>query len=190
MDATHRRRLPWHPSGGSLARPSDRIEAFVLAVLIAAGFAVVGLGIWAGHAVGEALAQHGPRTQAGEYAASAVATGDAWPVIGSAPDGLPLWSVPVTWPAPSGPASGSVLVDLPVTAGEPVPVVVDRAGRPRAELGLAGAPLAVGLLTVLAGWLLLASLWLATGSMLARRHAAALDLEWERVEPRWSGRSK
>lgn len=28
--------------------------------------------------------------------------------------------------------------------------------------------------TVLAGWLLLALLWLATGSMLARRHAAAL----------------
>jgi hypothetical protein len=191
MDVRNRGRPPWPPWGGSLVRPSDRIEAVVLAVLVAAGLAVLGLGVWAGHAMGEALAQPGPRTQAGEYVATAVATGDAWPVTGPGSDGLPLWRVSVTWPTPSGLAGGSVLVDLPVTAGEPVPVVVDGDGRPRAEqLGLAGAPVAVGLVTVLAGWLLLASLWLATGSMLARRHAAALDLEWKRVEPPWSGRSK
>lgn len=194
MDVTPRRRLPWRPPGGSsLARPSDRIEALVLAVLLAGGFAMVGVGIWTGHAMADALAQHGRRTQAAEYAASAVAAGDARPVIGPASDGPPLWGVPVTWRTPSGPAGGgSVLLDQPVTVGEPVRVVVDHAGRPRAEQSgePADAPLVVGVVTVLAGWLLLALLWLATGSMLARRHAAALVLEWERVEPLWSGRSR
>ncbi|WP_051581808.1 hypothetical protein [Pseudonocardia acaciae] len=192
MDVTHHRRRPWRSSGGSLARPSDRIEALILAVLFAAGFAVVGIGIWAGHATADGLARHGPRVQAAEYAAQAVATGDARSFAGAGPNGVVPWSVPVAWSTPSGPASGSVLVDHAVAAGAPVPVVVDRAGRPRAAQPprLSGAPVVVGVVTVLAGWLLLASLWLLTNSGMACLHAAGLDAEWERVEPMWSGRSE
>lgn len=192
MDVTHHRRLPWRSSGGSLARTSDRIEALVLAVLFAAGFAVVGIGFWAGHATADGLARHGSRAQAGEYAAQAVATGDARPFGGAGSVGVVPWSVPVAWSTESGPAGGSVLVDHAVAAGEPVSVVVDRSGRPRAVQAprLSGAPVAVGVVTIFAGWLLLASLWLLTESGMARRHTAGLDLERERVEPLRSGRSE
>ncbi|WP_028927877.1 Rv1733c family protein [Pseudonocardia acaciae] len=192
MDVRHHRRLPGRPPGGSLARPGDRIEALVLALLLAAGLATVGLGAWAGNATADALSA-GPR--AGEYAATATATEASYPVIGPGSDAVaPMRRVPVAWPTPDGATGhGTVLLHRDVAAGEPVPVVVDTTGRPRTGHepgGRTPVTLTVAVPSVLAGWLLLALLWLATESVVARRRASAWEAEWERIEPLWSGRSR
>lgn len=193
MDVRHRRRLPGRPSGGSLARPGDRLEALILALLLAAGLAAVGVGAWAGNATADALSG-APR--AGEYAATARATEASRPVVGPGADGAaPMRRVQVAWSTPEGATGhGPVLLhrDVAVGAPVPVPVVVD-AGRPRAQLEPSGrtlVTLSMAVPSVLAGWLMLALLWLATESVIARRRAAAWEAEWERIEPLWSGRSK
>lgn len=93
-------------------------------------------------------------------------------------------------------AGGLVAVGAGVWAGQAMAAglaahgahaVVDAAGGEAPPMS--AAPLAVGVVTVLLAWLLLAMLWLATEAALARSHASALEAEWARVEPRWSGRS-
>lgn len=140
MDVTHHRRSPWRSSRAPLARRGDRIEAAVLTLALAGGFAAIGAGVWAGEAMADALAARGSGVGAGDYAAAG--------------SGVPM--------------DGPGLAALPMSA----------------------APFAVGVVTVLVAWLMLASLWLATEAVWARRHASALDAEWARVEPRWSGRSE
>jgi hypothetical protein len=46
----------------------------------------------------------------------------------------------------------------------------------------------VGVVAVLAGWVLLALLWLGIEMAFVRQHCARWEAEWQRVEPLWSGR--
>jgi hypothetical protein len=194
MDVRHRRRLSGRPSGVSLARPGDRVEAFVLILLLAAALVVVGVGVWAANATADSLAE-GPSAATREYAATATAVEDSHPVVGPGADGAPpMWQVPLAWSRPDGaPGHGTVLLGRAVAAGDAVPIVVDATGQPRAEHGLGGPALiglAVGVHVILFGWLLLAQLWLVTESVVARRRAAAWAAEWERIERLWSARSE
>lgn len=79
----------------------------------------------------------------------------------------------------AGQAVAAGLAAHPVTAG----------GLGEEAMPMSAAPFVAGVVTVLAAWLMLATLWLATEAVLERRRASALDEEWAQVEPRWSGRS-
>jgi hypothetical protein len=58
-----------------------------------------------------------------------------------------------------------------------------------ADPGAALAAWAWGGSVALAGWAVLGLAWLGLRTLTSRRNALAWERDWERVEPRWSGRS-
>ena len=194
MDAVHPRRRMWRASSGALARPGDRLEALALAVILAAGLAVIVLGIRLGNATAHALANPELNMRAGEYPALATVAPGASPMISSSMEGAALmWVVPVTWDSPTGPRAGRVTLDHGPAAGEAIPIVADPDGRvvPARPPGdpVVGACV-VGVIAVLAGWVFLALLWFAIEMAFVRYHCTRWAADWERVEPVWSGRRR
>jgi hypothetical protein len=192
MDAVQPRRRMWRASSGALARPSDRLEAVVLAVILAAGLAVIVLGIRLGDATAHGLADAERNLRPGQYTVLATVAPGAFPLVSSPAEGAaPMWIVPVTWDSPAGPSSARVALDHSPAAGESVPIVADPdsgAVPARAPGDPVVSAYVVGVVAVLAGWVLLALLWLGIEMAFVRQHCARWEAEWQRVEPLWSGR--
>jgi hypothetical protein len=188
---------PWYvwprrPREFGLARASDRLQALLTTLLVAAGFAMVVVAVsWAGSVTEDLRGEH-PAIARGEYSASAVVTGRSAALVIPVSGDAPMWSVPLRWSDHSQPRTGRVILDHPVATGGSVDVVVDAAGLPRPARCMGNPVLSgwmVGVISLLTGWTVLLVLWAGVEQLFARYHAARWAAEWERVEPTWSGRA-
>jgi hypothetical protein len=175
-----------------LRRGSDRAEAVVLAVLLAAflagaPFAVHAAGHWG--AASAARAAQAQRASLIQVTATVVRNAPIWTGYGSGAGVV----TQARWRAPDGQIrSGEVFVTAGELAGGTVRLWVDQAGRlanpplTRAQVSgrtqLAAAAAVAGLATLLAaaGWL--------TRRSLDRRRLAGWDADWLANGPRWSPR--
>jgi hypothetical protein len=183
----------WRPDGNPLRRTTDRVEGFVIALLI--GTFLSGAPA-AALAAGHAAAVGGSRTeqsQASWHRVSAVllrkASARPHPMFQGSLDPL----VPARWRAPDGtPRTGRVFAPEGATAGSTVQVWTNRAGRLTAApvqhgdvvagITLAASLAAIGVAAVLA------VLGLLTRWLLDRRRLAAWHAHWELTGPQWTGR--
>ena len=183
----------WRPDGNPLRRTADRVEAAVMAMLIAAFLLGAPL---AALAAGHAAAVTGSRiehAQAGWHRVAAV-------LLRSAPATThPLFQlsleslVPARWTAPDGTArTGEIYAPAGARAGSTVIVWADGSGRltdvplqrgdVAEEIALAASLATVAVAAVLAAIGLLAR-W-----VLDRRRLAAWDARWKATGPQWTGR--
>jgi hypothetical protein len=195
---TGRRRLArlvhrWRPDRNPLRRTADRIEAVIMAALLAAfligaPLAALAAGQWA--AAAGLRAEH---TQTAWHRVPAV-------LIQNAPDPAhalfqaamePL--VRARWSAPDGaPRTGEVYAPGGSTAGSTVQIWTDSSGRVTG-MPMAGADVVVR--TALAALLataivaaVLALLGLMAHWIFDRRRLAAWDAHWSATGPQWTGR--
>jgi len=183
----------WRPDGNPLRRTADRVEAAVMALLIAAFLAGAPL---AALAAGHAAAVTGSRiehAQAGWHQVPAVllqnASASSHPMFQVALESL----VPARWTAPDGtPRTGEIYAPVGAKAGSTVTVWADRSGQltpiplQPGDVGEEIA-LAASLATVaVAG--VLAAIGLAARWVLDRRRLAAWDARWKATGPQWTGR--
>jgi len=183
----------WRPDGNPLRRTADRVEAAVMAMLIAAFLLGAPL---AALAAGHAAAVTGSRiehAQVGWHRVAAV-------LLRSAPATThPLFQlsleslVPARWTAPDGTArTGEIYAPAGARAGSTVIVWADGSGRltdvplqrgdVAEEIALAASLATVAVAAVLAAIGLLAR-W-----VLDRRRLAAWDARWKATGPQWTGR--
>jgi len=183
----------WRPDGNPLRRTTDRVEGFVIALLIGA---FLSGGPAAALAAGHAAAVGGSRTehsQASWHRVSAVllrkAPARLHPMFQGSLDPL----VSARWRAPDGtPRTGRVFAPEGAAAGSTVQVWTNGAGRLTAApvqhgdvvagITLAASLAAVGVAAVLA------VLGLLTRWLLDRRRLAAWHAHWELTGPQWTGR--
>jgi len=182
----------WRPDGNPLRRTSDRMEAALLAILIAAFLCGAPLaGIAAGRAAaGSVRAEH---AQPGAHRVDAVllqqAPGKPHPMFQAPLDPL----VPAQWKAPDGTLrTGEIYAPAGAAADSTVLVWTDRSGQLTASPLQRGdvveeVALAASLATMaVAG--VLAVLGLFTRWVLDRRRLAAWDARWRATGPQWTGR--
>jgi len=183
----------WRPDGNPLRRTSDRIEAVLLAILIAAflcGAPLAAIAAGRAAAAGSMRAEH---AQAGAYRVAAVllqhAPGKSHPMFQA-----PLEpTVPARWKAPDGtPRTGEIYAPVGAAAGSTVLVWTDRSGQLTAsplQQGdlLEDVALAASLATIAVA-AVLAVLGLLTRWVLDRRRLAAWDVRWRATGPQWTGR--
>jgi hypothetical protein len=183
----------WRPDGNPLRRTADRVEAAIMAGLIAAflcGAPVAGL------AAGQAAAAGGLRAeqaQAAWHRVTAVllqkAPASAHPMFQVSLEPL----VAARWKAPDGtPRTGEVYAPAGAAAGSTVTVWINGSGRPTASplqrgdvieaTALAASLAAVAVAAVLALLGLLAR-W-----VLDRRRLAAWETRWAVTGPQWTRR--
>jgi hypothetical protein len=182
----------WRPDRNPLRRTSDRIEAALLAILIAAFLCGAPLaGIAAGRAAANSV--RAERVEAGWHRVAAVLLRQApgkIPPLFQAPLG-PM--VPAQWKAPDGTLrTGEIYPPEGAGAGSTVQVWIDRSGE------LAAFPLHRGdvaedvalaaSLATIAAAAVLAVLGLFTRWVLDRRRLAAWDARWRAIGPQWTGR--
>lgn len=183
----------WRPDANPLRRTADRVEAAVMAMLIAAFLLGAPL---AALAVGHAAAVTGSRiehAQAGWHQVGAVllrsASASTQPMFQLSPDSL----VPARWTAPNGtPRTGEIYVPAGAKAGSTVLVWADGSGRltdiplqpgdVTQEIALAASLVTVAVAAVLA------VIGLVTRWVLDRRRLAAWDARWKATGPQWTGR--
>jgi len=183
----------WRPDGNPLRRTSDRIEAVLLAILIAAFLCGAPL---AGIAAGQAAAASSMRAehaQASVHRVAAVllkqAPGKAHPMFQAPLEPL----VPAQWKAPNGTLrTGEVYAPAGAAAGSTVLVWTDRSGQLTASPMQHGdmieeVALAASLATIAVGAVLAAAGLLARW-VLDRRRLAAWDARWRATGPQWTGR--
>jgi hypothetical protein len=195
---TKGRRLPgfvrlWRPDGNPLRRTADRVEAAIMAVLIAAFLCGAPL---AAIAAGQAVAAGGLRiehAQAAWHRVNAVllqkAPASAHPMFQVSLDPL----VRARWKAPDGtPRTGEVYAPAGAAVGSTVTVWINGSGRPAAsplQRGdvIEGTALAASLATVAVA-AVLALLWLLARRVLDRRRLAAWEARWAVTGPQWARR--
>ena len=183
----------WRPDANPLRRTTDRMEAALLAVLIAAfllGAPLAGIAAGRAAAASNGRAEH---AQASVHRVAAVllqqAPGKPHPMFQAPLDPL----VPAQWKAPDGtPRTGEIYAPAGAAAGSTVLVWTDRSGRLTAsplqrgdvveEVALAASLAAMAV----AG--LLAALGLLGRWVLDRRRLAAWDARWRSTGPQWTGR--
>jgi hypothetical protein len=183
----------WRPDGNPLRRTSDRIEAVLLAILIAAflcGAPLAGIAAGRAAAAGSMRAEH---AQAGAHRVAAVllqhAPGKSHPMFQA-----PLEpTVPAQWKAPDGTLrTGEIYAPVGAAAGSTVLVWTDRSGQLTTsplEQGdvVEDVALAASLATIAVA-AVLAVLGLLTRWVLDRRRLAAWDVRWRATGPHWTGR--
>jgi hypothetical protein len=183
----------WRPDGNPLRRTSDRIEAALLALLIAAflgGAPLAGIAAGRAAAAGSVRADH---AQAGAHRVAAVllqqAPGKSHPMFQAPLEPM----VRARWKAPDGTLrSGEIYAPAGAAAGSTVLVWVDRSGHLTASPLQRGdvieeVSLAASLATIaVAG--VLAAFGLLTRWVLDRRRLAAWDARWRATGPQWTGR--
>jgi len=175
------------PDRNPLRRTVDRVEAVIvggLAVAFLAGAPLTAVAAWhAAYSMGSRVA----RTQQA-----------AWHQVPAVPLAeVPAWGYGqyerARWTAPDGTRhTGTIPVPQGATAGRPVRVWVDAAGRltgPPLQLAQVRlqADLAAVLAPIVAGFALLCAGQLAHG-VLGRRRAAAWDADWQATGPHWTRR--
>jgi hypothetical protein len=183
----------WRPDGNPLRRTADRVEAAVVAALIAAFLAGAPL---AALAAGRSASVTGSRiehAQAGWHQVAAVllhsASATSHPMFQVSLESL----VPARWTAPDGtPRTGEIYAPAGAKAGSTVTVWADRSGRLTPiplqrgdvveEVALAASLATMAVAAVLAAIGLLAR-W-----VLDRRRLAAWDAHWKATGPQWTGR--
>jgi hypothetical protein len=182
-----------YQGGNPLARPSDRVEGFLLAVVV---LAVVGLLPWCvsvgtdsfAHRKGLADVQRDARYPA---TATLLANGPAIAPGGQETVAGAAGPTAATWVLSDGSRRfGEVSADAGTPKGSTIPVWLDQAGNPVAapESDTAVAVYALSLGAFL--WLgltalLVAAFWLVRHFLDTARYAR-WQLEWSRVEGRWS----
>lgn len=178
-----------------MCRRSDRIEAVVLLVCVAAVLIAAVVGVQVGAAAAARAERHAGTARAGTTPHRAVLLHDApapsW--IGTDP-AIVAADVPVRarWHTADGVRTGTVRVPAGARAGARVTVWFDRRGRqaepPESRLGTAmdgvGPGLAVASGTAAGAALLV----LVTRWLLDRRRVAGWDRDWSRIEPIWTNR--
>lgn len=184
----------WWPDRNPVRRGWDRVEAVIVAALVAAFLAGTPVAAVAADNWAHGVAQH---VQQAERAAwrqvPAVLAAKALHPAENGYPGVPLSEVQATWTAPDGAhRSGMVLAPPGTLAGRQVKVWVDKAG------DLTGPPLLdhqvgeqAALAAVIAGLLLgllLLCAGLVTRRVLDARRMAAWDAEWRVTGPRWRSR--
>jgi len=183
----------WRPDGNPLRRASDRLEAGLLAILIAAFLCGAPLaGIAAGQAAAASSAR-AERAQAGTHRVAAVllrqAPGKSSPMFQAPLEPM----APARWKAPDGTLrTGEIYAPAGAAAGSTVLVWIGRSGQLAASPLQRGdvaeeVALAASLATMaVAG--VLAALGLVTRWLLDRRRLAAWDARWRATGPQWTGR--
>ena len=181
------------PDRNPLRRTSDRMEAALLAILIAAFLCGAPLaGIAAGRAVAASTAR-AEHVEAGWHRVAAV-------LLRQAPGrNHPLFEVPLEpmvparWKAPDGTLrTGEIYAPVGAAAGSTVLVWTDRSGQLTASPLQQGdmvedVALAASLATIAVA-AVLAVLGLLTRWVLDRRRLAAWDARWRATGPQWTGR--
>jgi hypothetical protein len=192
------RRLPglvrrWRPDGNPLRRTADRVEAAIMAGLIAVFLCGAPL---AGLAAGQAAAAGGLRieqAQAAWHQVTAV-------LLRKAPESIhPMFQVslkplvPARWKAPDGTArTGEVYAPAGAAAGSTVTVWIDGSGRPTVSPVQRGdvieATALAASLAAVAVAAMLALLGLIARWVLDRRRLAAWEARWAVTGPQWTRR--
>jgi hypothetical protein len=183
----------WRPDGNPLRRTTDRVEGFVIAVLIGAFLSGAPI---AALAAGHAAATGGWRTEHSQtswHRVTAVllrkAPARLHPMFQGSLDPL----VPARWQAPDGtPRTGRIFAPEGAAAGSTVQVWTNGTGRLTTApllhsdvitgITLAASLAAAGVAAVLA------VLGLLTRWLLDRRRLAAWHAHWELTGPQWTGR--
>jgi hypothetical protein len=178
--------------GNPLCRSWDRIEAVLLAVVVAAALATVPFAVW----VGDTVYGSGMHTVAEQVAtrhqAVAVLLQDA-PSGTEGESGVATVSVPGRWQLPDGTERvGQVTAKPGTPAGTAVLTWIDRSGSPTAapmtqEL-VTWRAVSAGLGTITGALLALAVAFRLVRWRLDRARWSWWDQEWERIEPRWTRR--
>jgi hypothetical protein len=181
------------PDGNPLRRTADRIEAAVLAVLLAVLLAGVPLAAVAAAGQVAAGSVRAERAQSSWRQVPAVLLQDA--PQGSQPLGqesmMPL--VRARWTAPDGTSHvGQVYAPDGAAAGSTVTVWTTRSGSLRGEPVKRGYVVAQEMIAALWAAALVAFAVAVAGFLarraLDRRRLAAWDAEWSRTGPLWTGR--
>ena len=182
------------PDRNPLRRTADRVEAAVMAGLLAVFLAGVPLAALAAAGQVAASGMRAARAQARWHQVAAVLLQDA-PEPAQARSQASLDpSVRARWTAPGGaPREGEVYAPGGAKAGTTVMVWTGRSG------GLEGAPVQHADVTILQALAALAAAGLAAAAVavtgllarrvLDRRRLAAWDAEWSRTGPQWTGRA-
>jgi len=183
----------WRPDGNPLRRTSDRIEAALLAILVAAflcGAPLAGIAAGSAAAASSMRAEH---AQPGAHRVAAVllqrAPGKSHPMFQAPLEPM----VPAQWKAPDGTLrTGEIYAPAGAAAGSTVLVWTDRSGQLTAsplqrgdeieEVALAAS------LATMAVAAVLAALGLLTRWVVDRRRLAAWDARWRATGPQWTGR--
>lgn len=190
MHVKNRRSQVLRSRGNPLVRASDRVEGLAAVILLAAGFAAIGLAVWLGGTVADSVRLSESRWLATSYPATAVSTDSGRVTAGPAGDGATSpWLTHVTWTGPDGaPHNGVVTTSRPLPMGTPVAVRVDEAGWPRVaepdDPGTSGV--IVGMFALLTTWFVLALLWVAVEDLVLRHNLRQWENDWRRVCRQWS----
>lgn len=183
----------WRPDRNPLRRASDRVEAAVVAALIAmflGGAPVAALAAGQAAASAALRAEH---AQAGWHQVPAVLLKNAPPATQPLSQGSLELLVPASWRAAGGAArTGQVYAPAGARAGSTVPVWTDRAGRltssPVQRTDVIGRVALAAALATVAVAAALAVVGLLAHWVLDRRRLAAWDARWARTGPQWTGR--
>ena len=186
-------REAWH---NPLARAADRAEAIARVLLTAVWLCAIPVMIIVASSVWHSVSVAAESAQQSRIATTAQLLEDA-PAMTTDDQGVvayQLVQVAARWVAPDGSERTGTVPAAGGRSGERIEVWVDRSG----EITPAPVPLstsAVLIITVTVGavlaWgaLLMAAQFLIRGR-LDRRRIAGWDIEWQRIEPLWSGRSR
>jgi len=183
----------WRPDGNPLRRTADRVEAVIIAGLIAVFLCGAPL---AGLAAGQAAAAGGlriERAQAAWHRVTAV-------LLRKVPESIhPMFQVPLEplvparWRTPDGTArTGEVYAPAGAAAGSTVTVWIDGSGRPTVSPLQGGdvieATALAASLAAVAVAAVLALLGLLARWVLDRRRLAAWEARWAVTGPQWTRR--
>jgi hypothetical protein len=186
-------REAWH---NPLARAADRAEATARVLLTVVWLCAIPVMIIVASSVWHGVSVAAESAQQSRIATTAQLLEDA-PAMTADDQGVvayQLVQVAARWVAPDGSERTGTVPAAGGRSGERIEVWVDRSG----EITPAPVPLstsAVLIITVTVGavlaWgaLLMAAQFLIRGR-LDRRRIVGWDIEWQRIEPLWSGRSR
>jgi len=186
-------REAWH---NPLARAADRAEAIARVLLTAVWLCAIPVMIIVASSVWHGVSVAAESAQQSRIATTAQLLEDA-PAMTSDDQGVvsyQLVQVAARWIAPDGSERTGTVPAAGGRSGERIEVFLDRSG----EITPAPVPLgtsAVLIITVTVaavlawGALLMAAQYLIRGR-LDRRRIVGWDIEWRRIEPLWSGRSR
>ena len=186
-------REAWH---NPLARAADRAEAIARVLLTAVWLCAIPVMIIVASSVWHGVSVAAESAQQSRIATTAQLLEDA-PAMTSDDQGVvayQLGQVAARWVAPDGSERTGTVPAAGGRSGERIEVFLDRSG----EITPAPVPLgtsAVLIITVTVaavlawGALLMAAQYLIRGR-LDRRRIVGWDIEWRRIEPLWSGRSR
>ena len=180
------------PDHNPLRRPSDRVEAAIVAaalILFLAGAPLLALFGW--HWADSAALRVQQRQQSAWHQVSALLLADARPMVDIGYGGVAGSEVRARWTAPDGtPRTGDVAAPAPAQAGSTMRIWVDQSGAQtgpplRAQQATGQAALAAVLAPFALGTVLVCAVSLAV-YILDRRRLAAWAADWRSTGPRWN----